>query len=106
MLISTNKSLPGKQVGFKKDKIIVYHAEDVSDVLNASNQMRRDWRTNGFTDERKFRQIALISNVAYLAIIKKYPEVEKGDWLQKKRAWRKALKDPEFIQYRTVEGGI
>lgn len=106
MLISTTKQMPGKQVGFEKEKIVVYHAEDVTEVLRANHAMRRDWRTNGFTKERKFRQIGQVPAIAYFAILQKYPEIEKGDALQKKRAWRKALKDPEFAQYATVEGGI
>lgn len=106
MLITTNRMTEGKEIRFEKDKIIVCHAENVTEVLKANQQLRNDFRTNGFTKGRTMRLIGVVDNLAYFAMVKKYPEIEKGDQKQKRKAWKKAFNDPEFAGYKAVEGGI
>jgi hypothetical protein len=105
MLITKDGIKEGVTAHYQGDKILVHHAEEVTEILRANYELRKD-RTNGFSEKRHFRLIGTIPNIAYFAILKKYPEIEKGDRFQKQRAWKKALGDPEFSGYRSVEGGI
>lgn len=105
MLISSNKIEEGTRAFVDGQKLIVNHVENVNDILKKNAEDRKD-PNNGFSRGRMFRQIARLSPLSYFAIRQKYPEIDLGDILQKKAAWRKVRQDPEFEGYFCVAGGI
>lgn len=105
MLISGSNIEEGSKVTFEGDKVKGMHVENVTAILRQNMEDRKD-PNNGFSKGRMFRQIARLSNFAYYEIKKKYPDIDLGDILQKKAAWRKVRQDPQFSGYFCVSGGI
>ena len=105
MLVTTESIKAGTRAHYEGDKIVVVHAAEVSGVLKVNQELRKD-HANGFTNGRTMRLIGVVDNLAYFAMIKKYPEIQTGTPAEKKKAWKKAFADPEFSGYKAVEGGI
>lgn len=106
MLITTNKNIAGTQAKYEGDKIVTVHAENVSELLKANYEKRKD-RNNGFTDLRTMREVMEINTTAYLAMLKKYPDlVDPITGVMDKKKFQKVKWDPDFQPFLTVDKGI
>lgn len=75
------------------DKLKIVHAQDHRDIIQSNKELSK---SDGWDKERGLRHLARIPITAYYSMIKKYPEIQVGDWRSKQRALIKALADPEF----------
>lgn len=94
----------GVTARYEGQRLVVDHVSDETALLGANRELRKE-PENGFTRLRSMRLIGQLSIVTLLRIYEKYPDTRPqcNDWRARQAAWRRALTDPEFGLYRTVE---
>ena len=105
MLITTSKQIDPLKVTLEGSQIVCTHSEVVTPLLQQAYEERKDDQ-NGWTRGRHFRKIADLSPLAFLNLKQKYPEIDSVEPRERQKAWRRALRDPEFELFRTTHGGV